>query len=53
MTKASPPPLEQAPEHIQLAVDLIQVLEDANIEVNTAIKALEIALADFIERQKQ
>ncbi|TRX53934.1 YbaM family protein [Thalassomonas sp. M1454] len=39
--------LTTAPKHIQLAVDLIQLLEENNIATDTAIAALEIVLADF------
>lgn len=36
-----------APADIQLAVDLIQLLEENNIELETVISALEITLTDF------
>jgi hypothetical protein len=39
--------LSEAPQEVQLAVDLIQLLEDNNIENKVAINALEIALNDF------
>lgn len=39
--------LKDAPEHIQLAVDLIELLETNNIEPLTAKKALEIVLRDY------
>lgn len=39
--------LENAPEHIQLAVDLIELLETNNIENGVAVKALEIVLEDY------
>ncbi|NQZ31477.1 MAG: YbaM family protein [Oceanospirillaceae bacterium] len=42
--------LEQAPDHIKLAVDLIQMLEDANISPSTSIQALEIVLQDMRRR---
>ncbi|NRA22785.1 MAG: YbaM family protein [Oceanospirillaceae bacterium] len=42
----SKPTLAQAPDHIKLAVDLIQMLEDANIDPSTSIAALEIVLQD-------
>jgi hypothetical protein len=39
--------LEQAPDHIKLAVDLIQMLEEAKIAPATSILALEIVLKDL------
>ena len=39
--------LETAPEEIKLAVDLIQLLEENELELETTIQALEIVLADF------
>ena len=39
--------LENAPKHLKLAVDLIQLLEENNIANDTAIKAIEIVLADL------
>lgn len=42
--------LSSAPAEIKLAVDLIQLLENNHIEVDTAIKALEIVLQDFKEK---
>ena len=39
--------LEQAPDHIKLAVDLIQILEEAKIAPATSILALEIVLSDL------
>ena len=45
--------LEQAPEYIKLAVDLIELLEENEIETGTAIKALEIVLADFKKQANQ
>jgi len=39
--------LEQAPEHIKLAVDLIEMLESANIDQDTILQALEIVIEDF------
>lgn len=41
------PKLQDAPKEIKLAVDLIQLLEENNIEVDTAIAALEMVLTDF------
>ena len=39
--------LENAPEHIQLAVDLIHLFESNNIDKQTAIAALEIVISDL------
>ena len=39
--------IDKAPADIQLAVDLIQLLEENNIELETVISALEITLTDF------
>jgi len=39
--------LEQAPEHIKLAVDLIEMLESANIAQDIILQALEIVIEDF------
>jgi len=39
--------LATAPEEIKLAVDLIQLLEENELELETTIQALEIVLADF------
>lgn len=38
--------LQTAPDHIKLAVDLIELLETNGIDNRTAEKALEIALKD-------
>lgn len=49
-------PLENAPKHIQLAVDLIELLETNNINNQVAVTALELVLADFqvkLESEKQ
>jgi len=39
--------LEQAPPHVQLAVDLIELLESNQVDNQQAIAALEIVLSDF------
>lgn len=39
--------LDQAPDHIKLAVDLIELLESHNIEPSVAVDALTIVLKDF------
>ncbi|WP_083789355.1 DUF2496 domain-containing protein [Marinomonas sp. MED121] len=40
-------PLDNAPKHIKLAVDLIEILEENQIDEKTAIKALKIVLDDY------
>ena len=40
-------PLDDAPKHIKLAVDLIEILEENQIDEKTAIKALKIVLDDY------
>lgn len=39
--------LADAPVAVQIAVDLIQLLEDNKIDNSTAIEALQIVLNDF------
>lgn len=39
--------LEQAPDEVKLAVDLIMLLEEHAIAPQTVLKALEIVLRDF------
>ncbi|MGR6840031.1 pleiotropic regulatory protein RsmS [Aliivibrio wodanis] len=43
----TPSPLDNAPDEIKLAVDLIYLLENNNVDKETVIKALEIVLNDF------
>lgn len=43
--------LSQAPKSIQIAVDLIQLLEENQIEPELAIEALEIVLLDFKKKR--
>ncbi|WP_419465465.1 pleiotropic regulatory protein RsmS [Aliivibrio fischeri] len=43
----TPSPLDNAPDEIKLAVDLIYLLECNEVDKETAIKALEIVLSDF------
>jgi len=45
--------LADAPIEIKLAVDLIQLLEDTDVELETTISALEIALKDFKNKRPQ
>ncbi|WP_260282260.1 pleiotropic regulatory protein RsmS [Proteus terrae] len=39
--------LKEAPESVQLAVDLIYLLESHHIDPKTALKALEIVRQDY------
>lgn len=39
--------LENAPKHIQLAVDLIEILETNKVDNETAVAALSIVLEDY------
>ncbi|MCL1066019.1 YbaM family protein [Shewanella olleyana] len=47
-----PKSLTDAPKSVQLAVDLIQLLEENNIDTETAIAALQITLEDFKRKQQ-
>ncbi|MDC3212960.1 DUF2496 domain-containing protein [Pseudoalteromonas distincta] len=40
-------PLDQAPTHIKLAVDLIMILEQHDVALEEVLKALEIVKSDF------
>ncbi|MDP2635366.1 MAG: DUF2496 domain-containing protein [Pseudoalteromonas sp.] len=42
--------LEQAPTHIKLAVDLIQLLEENNVKPEDVLKALEIIKGDYTNK---
>ncbi|RQW63274.1 pleiotropic regulatory protein RsmS [Vibrio viridaestus] len=42
--------LKDAPEEIQLAVDLIYLLEQNNIEPEIALKALDIVKNDYLKK---
>ena len=44
--------LESAPLEVKIAVDLIQLLEENNLPLEPTIKALEIVLKDFKNKQK-
>ncbi|NLQ16839.1 DUF2496 domain-containing protein [Marinomonas sp. M1K-6] len=44
--------LELAPDHVKLAVDLIELLESHHIEPEVAVNALAIALRDFQDKLK-
>jgi hypothetical protein len=39
--------LKDAPTHVQLAVDLIELLETNNVSNKVAVEALTLVLADF------
>jgi len=45
--------LASAPLEIKLAVDLIQLLEENDLPLDATIKALEITLRDFKNKQHQ
>lgn len=45
--KKDNPPLADAQQSVQLAVDLIQLLEENKIDKQVALDALEIVLKDF------
>lgn len=45
--------LENAPDHIKLAVDLIALLEENNVDNATAIAALKIVLQDYEAKSQQ
>lgn len=47
MTQPTSSLLEQAPDHIKLAVDLIEMLESAQLSKETILQALEIVVTDF------
>ena len=40
-------PLAQAPKHVQLAVDLIQLLEENQLDPKLVLEALEIVEQDY------
>ncbi|WP_018694022.1 pleiotropic regulatory protein RsmS [Algicola sagamiensis] len=42
--------LDNAPEHIQLAVDLIMLLEQHDLSPQTVLDALEIVKSDFQQK---
>lgn len=45
------PLLAKAPKSVQLAVDLIQLLEENQIDKQVVVDALEIVLKDFKNKQ--
>lgn len=42
--------LDNAPEHVKLAVDLIYLLESNEIPAQTALDALELVKTDLLEK---
>lgn len=48
----APSGLSSAPEHVKLAVDLIFLLEDNQVEISTALKALKIVEQDLKAKLK-
>jgi len=51
--KTLPNSLENAPTHIKLAVDLIMLLEQHEVEPQDVLAALEIVKKDFENKQTQ
>ncbi|NOH95287.1 pleiotropic regulatory protein RsmS [Vibrio sp. 99-70-13A1] len=47
MTDKAPSPLDDAPEEVKLAVDLIYLLESNEIDPQVAVAALEIVQQDL------
>ncbi|WHP61799.1 pleiotropic regulatory protein RsmS [Vibrio harveyi] len=47
MSEESKPPLDDAPEEIKLAVDLIYLLETNEIDPKIALKAIKIVQSDL------
>lgn len=45
--------LENAPDDIKLAVDLIMLLEQHELPTATVLSALEIVRQDFLRKQQQ
>ncbi|MBH0020354.1 DUF2496 domain-containing protein [Pseudoalteromonas sp. SWXJ133] len=46
-------PLDQAPTHIKLAVDLIMILEQHDVAPEEVLKALDIVKSDFEKKQTE
>ncbi len=44
--------LDFAPDHVKLAVDLIELLESNHVEVDVAVDALTLVLHDFKRKQE-
>ncbi|AXH64398.1 MULTISPECIES: DUF2496 domain-containing protein [Providencia] len=45
--------LKDAPQEVQLAVDLIYLLENSDIEADIVLKALDIVKNDYVSKQMQ
>lgn len=45
--------LENAPDEVKLAVDLIMLLEEHNVAPDTVLKALEIIKRDYEKKTQQ
>ncbi len=43
--------LDQAPEHVKLAVDLIMLLEQHQLDTETVLRALTIVQQDFVKKR--
>jgi len=50
---ASTTGLENAPLEIKIAVDLIQLLEESDLPIESTIQALEIVLKDFKNKRNK
>ncbi|MEO3878342.1 YbaM family protein [Rheinheimera fenheensis] len=50
---SSKTPLEQAPEHVKLAVDLIMLLEQHQLQPHTVLQALALVKKDYLAKQTQ
>ena len=44
--------LDQAPEHVKLAVDLIMLLEHHQLDTETVLRALKIVQRDFTKKKR-
>ena len=47
-----PESINNAPSHVKLAVDLIMLLEQKNLEPNDALDALKIVESDFQKKRQ-
>ncbi|CAM4301717.1 pleiotropic regulatory protein RsmS [Vibrio neonatus] len=46
-------PLDNAPDDVKLAVDLIYLLESNEVEIETALSALEMVKNDLLSKKQQ
>lgn len=51
MTHSNSSPLDTAPDEIKLAVDLIYLLESNEVDIETALAALEIVKSDLQKKR--